>query len=44
MEQDELAEQAERFAALPAFPGALREYTVSLMRFRRGCRCFAKRL
>src|SRR5712691_10643223 len=29
MEQDELGEHAARLAARPAFPGALREYTVS---------------
>jgi hypothetical protein len=33
-EPDELAELAARFAALPAFPQAVREYTVGLARFR----------
>jgi DNA-binding MarR family transcriptional regulator len=41
-EQDELAADAARLLALPAFPQAVREYTVSLMRFRRGSRFFNK--
>jgi hypothetical protein len=35
IDRDELIETAARFAALPAFPLAVREYTVSLTRFRR---------
>jgi hypothetical protein len=42
VEQDDLAEHAARLAALPAFPAAVREYTVSLMGFRRGSRFFNK--
>jgi hypothetical protein len=42
VEQDDLAAHAARLAALPVFPTAVREYTVSLMRFRRGSRLFNK--
>jgi hypothetical protein len=41
-QQDEIDEIAARFAAMPAFPLAMREYTVNMMRMRQGLRLLNK--